>query len=232
LKKILICGYRDWAIQIMRGNLDSIAWRFAILKFDKEVDFKLVENKQSFKKCLKEYEPDLIFFIGWSWIISEDTINKYICICLHPSLLPKYRGGSPLQHQIINGEKESAVTFFKMDKFIDNGDIIYQEKFSLNGDLKDIFRRMVKLGIDGAEKIISNYLKTGIVKGKIQNKSKATYYKRRTPELSEIKIDDFKNYTAKELYNKIRALQDPYPNAYIKCKNGKKLYITRTSHEK
>ena len=46
--------------------------------------------------------------------------------------------------------------------------------------------------------------------------------------MSEIKIDEIKNCTAKELYNKIRSLQDPYPNAFIKCKDGTKLFITHT----
>jgi len=46
--------------------------------------------------------------------------------------------------------------------------------------------------------------------------------------MSEIDIDDLKNYTAEELHNKVRALQNPYPNAFIKCKNGTKLIIKKT----
>ena len=46
--------------------------------------------------------------------------------------------------------------------------------------------------------------------------------------MSEITIEDIKNYTALELHNKVRCLQDPYPNAFIKCKDGTVLYITRT----
>ena len=48
---------------------------------------------------------------------------------LHPSPLPKYRGGSPIQNQIINGESKSAVTLFKINNKIDQGDIIYQKEF-------------------------------------------------------------------------------------------------------
>ena len=65
-----------------------------------------------------------------------------------------------------------------------------------------------------------------------QDESKATFFKRRTPKESEIKINDFKEFSAKELYNKIRSLQDPYPNAFIKCKAGKRLYIKLASYEK
>ena len=49
--------------------------------------------------------------------------------------------------------------------------------------------------------------------------------------MSEINIDDFKNYTAKELHNKVRALQNPYPNAFIVCKDGTKLYLEKVRVE-
>ena len=49
--------------------------------------------------------------------------------------------------------------------------------------------------------------------------------------MSEIKIDDISNFTASQLHDKVRALQDPYPNAFITCKDGAKLYIKRTEIE-
>lgn len=78
-----------------------------------------------------------------------ETINNYLCICLHPSPLPRYRGGSPIQNQIINGEVESAVTYFKMNNEIDAGPIIWQQNFSLDGDLKDVFSRISETGKKG-----------------------------------------------------------------------------------
>ena len=63
---------------------------------------------------------------------------------------------------------------------------------------------------------------------KKQNNIKSTYFSRRSPSQSEIVINDIKCYTAEELHNKIRSLQDPYPNAYIKCKNGTKLYLIKS----
>ena len=58
-----------------------------------------------------------------------------------------------------------------------------------------------------------------------QKSEEATYFARRKPEQSEITIDELENQTAEYLYNKIRMLQDPYPNAYIKTFDGKKLFI-------
>jgi methionyl-tRNA formyltransferase len=94
--KIVYYGYRDWAINI-----------FSKL----EISEKYLITSKNYS-ILEHIEPNLVFFIGWSDIIPKEIIEKYTCICLHPSPLPKYRGGSPIQHQIINGEVDSAVTFF------------------------------------------------------------------------------------------------------------------------
>ncbi len=211
MDKILICGYRDWSYKLY----------LKLKSYDYDVVY--VDDKDFLNLTINDLKPKLIFFIGWSWLVKQDIINNYKCICLHPSPLPKYRGGSPIQHQIISGETKSAVTLFQMDEGIDTGDILYQKSFSLDGDLKDIFNRIVKIGFNGICNILENNIK--IVK---QNNKDATFYKRRTKEMSEINIDDFENYTAKELHNKVRALQNPYPNAFIKCKNGTKLIIKKT----
>ena len=210
--KVWICAYREWALEIYN-------------QVKEEINCDLITTKEQFNKT-QFAKNDIIFFLGWSWIIPNNIIQKYKCICLHPSPLPKYRGGSPIQHQIINGESLSAVTFFKMTDKLDEGPILYQEYFSLKGNLKDIFSRIIPLGTSGILRIL-----TFNIKEDLQDESQATFYKRRKPEDSEISIEDFKKYTAKELHNKIRALQDPYPNAYIKCKD-KKLFIQISQYEK
>lgn len=215
---ILFCGYRGWALKI---------YDFIKSSYKSKIDFKLVKSEKEFNDVINKLTPNLIFFVGWSWIVDKDIVNKFIGICLHPSPLPKYRGGSPLQHQIINGEKESAVTLFIMDEFVDKGPILWQEKFSLDGDLIEISDRITEKGKKGLSEVINMYTKQGNLKGTLQDESKATYYKRRIPEQSEIKISDFEKYTAEELNNKIRALQDPYPNAFIMCKDGTKLFIQK-----
>jgi|TARA_Y100000310_G_scaffold25364_1_gene24287 methionyl-tRNA formyltransferase len=219
---ILFCGYREWAIKI---------YDFINDEFKEKLDLKLVRTAEELKETIRNLNPDLIFFVGWSWIVEKEAVNKFKCICLHPSPLPKYRGGSPLQHQIIYGEKESAVTLFIMDENVDKGPIVWQEIFSLEGDLKDIFERIIEKGKFGMNSIISSFLDGKNIKEVPQDKSKATYYKRRNPEQSEIKPEDFNKYDAEELYNKIRALQDPYPNAFVVCKNNTKLYIQKAKIE-
>ena len=220
--KIIFCGYRDWSLKI---------YDFINDKYKDKINFTLFKTQEEFEENVEKIKPDLVFFVGWSWIIDKEIIKKYLCICLHPSPLPKYRGGSPLQHQIINGERESAVSLFIMNDLIDKGHIVWQEKFFLEGDLSVIFDRIIEKGKKGLSEVIGIYLKEGNIKGAPQDESKATYYKRRIPNMSEIKLLDFKECTAKQLYDKIRALQDPYPNAFIVCKNDTKLFLQKAKIE-
>ena len=98
------------------------------------------------QQALDQENPDLVLFYGWSWKIEESVIDNYRCLMLHPSPLPKYRGGSPIQNQIINGETSSAVTIIEMTNELDAGDILAQEKFSLDGNIADILKKITRIG--------------------------------------------------------------------------------------
>jgi methionyl-tRNA formyltransferase len=217
--KILCCGYRDWAKRIYKEiekSYNKDDYNFLIINSKKELSKSIITN----------FNPDLILWYGWSWIIKDNFIKDYFSVMLHPSPLPKYRGGSPIQNQIINGEVKSAVTLFKMDEGIDTGDILYQEKFFLKGDLDDIFSEITYLGIKLTKDLINNFPHN--LKGIKQDNSKSSYYKRRKPEQSEITLKELEEGSAKQFYNKIRCLQDPYPNAFIKFKDGSKLFLTKS----
>ena len=209
--KILCVGYRDWAIKIYTN----------LVKKRKDKIF-LHYTKSYLEKKILKIDPDIILFYGWSWIIKEKVFKNYNCFMLHPSALPKYRGGSPIQNQIIRGEKISAVTIFKINEIIDGGDIYFQKKISLIGSLNKIFEKIVIEGTKGTLKILD----TKKIKIKKQNHNTATYFTRRKPEQSEITIKEIKEKPAEYIANKIRMLNDPYPNAFIRLKN-KKLFIKK-----
>ncbi len=217
--KYLMCAYRDWAVKLY--NMISFT--------DEDCEIMLIESQDYLEKEVDKLVPDIIFFIGWSWILPKEIVEKYYCVCLHPSPLPKYRGGSPIQHQIINGEKTSAVTLFKMTTELDKGPILYQEPLNLTGNLKVIFDDIISAGFNGIRQIIGD-INSGHIIETPQDESKATYYKRRTPAMSEITTRDLTIFSAEEIHNKVRALADPYPNAYIMLR-GKKLYIRETFYE-
>lgn len=211
--KLLFCAYRNWALEIVEAF--------------KQYEYKLIQesDKNSIAVIAETFHPDYIFFLGWSWIVESSIVERYKCICLHPSPLPLYRGGSPIQHQILNGETMSAVTLFRMDSGLDTGDIYFQESISLEGELTDIFKEIVEKGIIGINAILDG------AKSYPQNHSLATTYRRRKPSASEIRSEDFSLYTAKELANKVRCLQSPYPEPFIICKDGTKLYLHKVSYE-
>jgi methionyl-tRNA formyltransferase len=210
--KILAIGYRNWSIDIYK-NLAK-----------KKIKIKIVKKEVSLK-AIKRYNPEFILFYGWSKKISKSIVERYKCIMLHPSKLPKYAGGSPIQNQIIRNVKQSAVTLFRMSEKIDRGNIIFQKKISLSGNLNDIFKRIVSAGTLLSLKLFKNNYK--------EKKMKVTkVYLRRKPCESEITFKEIKSKNADYLYNKIRMLQDPYPNAYIKTADGKKIFLIQAKLEK
>lgn len=209
--RVLCIGYRAWAKEIY-NNLNS----------QKKVKIYKHYKKKGLKKKIEIIKPNIILFYGWSWKIPKNIYQNYLCFMLHPSLLPKFRGGSPIQNQIIRNVTKSGVTIFKINGIIDGGDIYYQKKISLTGTLDDIFKKIVKYGITGTNRILTSKS----IKIKKQNHKMATIYRRRRPEESEITIKELKNKPPHYIYNKIRMLEDPYPNAFFKIKS-KKLFIKK-----
>ena len=203
----LFCGYRNYSIQVF--NKLQIRYK----------NFHLITKKESltFSK-IKKINPKYIFFPDWSWIVPEKIIKNFDCICFHESNLPKFRGGSPLQNQIISGIKKTKTTAFLMNSKIDGGDIILQKDLSLMGNITDIFNRMEKNDFEMICKIIQGKFK------KRKQKGVPSFYKRRTPDQSELKN---LNITNEKLYNFIRMLSDPYPNAFLQI--GKKKIIFKSA---
>ena len=122
-------------------------------------NFKNLNKKIKVFKNINKYKvrninPKIIFFIHWSKIIKSSLFENYLCIQFHCSALPKGRGGSPVQNQILLGIKKTKLTAFKMSKKIDSGPICMQENFLLNGTAFEIFKRLEKLSIKMIKKIV------------------------------------------------------------------------------
>jgi len=209
--RVACVGYRDWALNIYDRLARKTDHTFLI--FRSQAQFKM--------DVLDDFKPDLVLFYGWSWIVSADLLQRHICLMLHPSPLPRYRGGSPIQNQIIAGETSSKVSLFVMTDELDAGDLVGQQDLSLIGTLDEIFQRIEDSGFE----LTHHILKHGMQRVQ-QNNLFATYCKRRTPSDSEITAEELASQPAEYLYNKIRMLDDPYPNAYILTADGKKLMIT------
>jgi len=165
-----------------------------------------------------------LLFSGWSWKIDKEIYEKIPCIIYHISPAPKYRGGSPIQHQILAGEKTSAVTLLRAVEKFDSGKIYAQEEISLKGKLKDIFDEIVRGSVIGTIKMFKGLYEETLVPH-TQDESKATYCKRRKPSDSEITKQDLVTKNSEQIYDFVRALQDPYPNAFVKCLEGSILLL-------
>lgn len=235
---VVFAGYRKWSFSIFKKLIEenNLDWKITgvITSATPEEDFTALKvptfiytpdgEIKEMLDFLSKQKAEICLFYGWSWIIPQEIYKKYLSLILHPSALPKYRGGSPLQHQIMAGEKESAVTILEVGEKIDAGDIYSQTSFSLDGSLDEIFERIKTLGIKDTKRVLDLLAKKAITPIK-QDNYKATVYKRRKPEESEITPEDLKRKNTTQLYNFVRALADPYPNAFIKCNDGKKLLI-------
>ena len=131
MNTIAYVAYREWAFKILK-KLNNKNNKIVILTPNKKIKSKIPifyikpNDNNKILSILRKNKVKVVMFYGWSWIISKQILDNYLCLCLHPSKLPYFRGGSPIQNQIIQNVKQSAVTVFKMNDKIDGGDIYKQ----------------------------------------------------------------------------------------------------------
>ena len=129
---------------------------------------------------LKAIKPDLAIVAAYGKILPKEILDipKHGTINTHASLLPAYRGASPIQAAILNGEKETGVTIMKVDEEMDHGLIITNVKIKISNDdtFESLSQKMAVLGAELLIKIIPDYI-SGKLKPITQDHSKATYTK-------------------------------------------------------
>ncbi len=167
---------------------------------------------EAFVQELKRYNPDAIVVVAFGQILPESILHmtKYGCINVHASLLPQYRGASPIQWAVIDGCKKTGVTTMLMDEGIDTGDILMIREYELakketGGSLFD------KLSLLGAELLIETLkgIEADSIKPIKQDDEKSSYVKMLTKAMGH--IDFTKN--ANEIERLIRGL-NPWPSAF------------------
>lgn len=189
--------------------------------------FQPLKIRDEYQKIL-DMNPDIIITAAYGQIIPDIVLNypKYGAINVHGSLLPKLRGGAPIHHAIINGDKEIGVTIMYMDKRMDAGDIISQRAIPLTNDMNlDIAYE--KLAIIGRDLLIETI--PSIINGTNnrihQDENEVTFGYNITKEEEKINFDD----TSMNVYNKIRGLSS-IPGAYAIINNKRmKVYSSTIS---
>lgn len=165
---------------------------------------------------------DVIITCAYGQIIPEVILNspKYGAINVHASLLPRYRGGAPIHHAIINGDKKTGITIMYMDKGMDTGDIISKEEIEIldSDNLDSVCDKLSKIGSSLLIKTLPSIISHTNDRIK-QDESEVTYAYNISKEEEKISFND----TSLNIFNKIRGLSS-VPGAYGII-NGKRMKI-------
>lgn len=182
---------------------------------EKNIKIKEADSHQEFHKIVETEKPDLVLVTATGMIIKKETLDLSFFMNIHPSLLPKYRGATPIQTAIMNGEKKNGVSLIKMSHKIDSGPIIVQEEVVFDNlvNYEEAEEALALKGADLAIKLFPLIQEEKFVL-KEQDENEATY----TETLSK---DDGKidwSEPAKIIERKIRAL-NPWPGTYSHIDN-------------
>jgi len=193
---------------------------------------------EDFVRKLTSLNADFFLVFAYNQIFRKNilAIPRLGTIGVHPSFLPKYRGASPFQTAILNGDSETGVTLYLLDEGIDSGPIIARSAPVKISD-EDNFNSLAEKLADASTEILIKTI-PDLVAGRItpepQDKSKVSYTKKFTTEDGFIKEEDLKNaesYTreAKEILRKINAF-NPEPGAWT-MKDGKRMKLLKAKIE-
>ena len=190
----------------------------------KDVDIPVLQPEKiddEFLKKLKDIGADIFIVAAYKKMLPNALLDipKHGVINIHPSLLPKYRGASPVPTAIINGESETGVTLFKIDDQMDHGPILMSEKVLINPE-DNTPSMFEKMAIDSADMIVDNlFPNINNLPLVPQNEDEATYAKKFATSDGFIEYSDLKkaessdSELAKIIDRKIRALY-PEPGCW------------------
>ena len=247
--KVVFMGTPEYSVPVLQGLIDNYNVVGVVTQPDKEVgrhkelcfspikklalehNIKVVqpEKIRIDYHCVLELEPDIIVTCAYGQIIPAEILDypKYKCINVHASLLPKYRGGAPINRAIMNGEKETGITIMYMAPGMDDGDIISQEKIEIgeNDNYSIISNKLSVLGKDLLLKTLPSII-NGTSDRIKQDETKVCLAKIIKKEDELLDFDD----TAINIHNKIRGLSD-FPGCYSFL-NGKRIKFFKSHIEK
>lgn len=179
----------------------------------------LNQLKRSSQVEIVNQKAEIGILASYGKILSPETLARFPLgiLNLHPSLLPQYRGPSPVQTALLEGKTTTGITIIKMDRKIDHGPIIWQKEIKIKPDetAGQLYHRLFSLGTKALLELLPTYFK-GKSRSKEQNHSQASYTRKLTRESGFI--------PPKELFHqpsltslKIRAYS-PWPGAWTKVK--------------
>jgi len=183
--------------------------------------------------ALKSWKPDLIIVAAYGKILPQNVLSLpgFGCVNVHASLLPKWRGASPIHNALLSGETETGVTLMLMDAGVDTGNIIALKRTPIgnNETRLDLERRLADLGAELLSHTLAAFIERKITPQK-QDHHEATICQLIDREDGHI----FWNDDSQDLYNRYRALS-PWPGVFTFWKNNntlQRLKLLSISHIK
>lgn len=231
--KIVFLGTPDFAVESLQAVYDAGHEILAVVtqpdkeRNRREVTFSPVKQRaldlglkvlqfskirEEGEEILRELAPDVMVTCAYGQIISQSILDipKYGVINVHASLLPLFRGSSPIQWAILTGQKRTGVSIMRTALQVDSGDVLLQKSVDIGEDetAGELFDRLAKLG---AEALVEGLglIESGRAVFTPQDHSKATHY----PMLSKEDGHIDWNSNAQEILCKIRGM-NPWPSAY------------------
>lgn len=185
-------------------------------------------NSSEFLIELKKIKPDLMVLSGYNQILKREILAfpPKGTINLHGGYLPKYRGGSPINWQIINGETVGACAIIYVDEGIDTGDILAQETYPIG--LDDTAGEITEKTLNIFPRLlieVVNQIKSGAVKPIKQDLALGSYYCKRYPDDGRIVWDKM---TAQDVHNLVRGLNGPSLQGAFTFLRDQEIIIWRT----
>ena len=167
---------------------------------------------------LAVWRPDVIVVAAYGQILKQEVLElpKFGCLNIHASLLPRWRGASPIQASILHGDEKSGITIMCIEAGLDTGPILAQCETAILGDdtAQSLSTRLAELGASLLMNVLPNYL-DGKLAAQAQDDTLATYAPMVKKEEGEL---DF-NLSGIELERQVRAF-DPWPGTYMSWDGG------------
>jgi methionyl-tRNA formyltransferase len=166
-----------------------------------------LRDEETVEELLK-IECDYIVVAAYGQILPKKILDHAPCINLHASILPSYRGASPIQQTLLHGESKTGVTAMLMDVGLDTGDILKISAIDVGPDemVETLFERLTECAADLTLEVLRNFSTYTPLK---QDETQATHCAKITKQDGEVAFDD-----AGQLYNKYRAYT-PWPGVYL-----------------
>ncbi len=168
-------------------------------------------TKEELTNLVTKINPNLIIVVAYGMILPKSITDTYFCLNIHPSILPKYRGATPIQSALINQNQDTGITFIKMNEKMDQGPILWQTKIAIEN--KNFGELETFLAERSADELIT-YLNDFYFKNKInlvqQDESLATYCKKICT--TDCNLNSAK--TPEEFIAIVKAF-NPKPGAYL-----------------